>query len=83
MGHLIRLQDLLKATKSRIMAAGDVIESTLNMAINVIPKDTDIMRLQETLMRGLIEIEERARLAQPGERRTRPHTLAYSNLGAE
>ena len=45
MGHLIRLQDLLKATQLRMMAAGDVIESTLNMANNVMPKDMQMMLL--------------------------------------
>ncbi len=31
-------------------------------------KDMEMMRLQETLMQNIIKLDERARLAQPGER---------------
>ena len=58
MGHLIRLQDMLKATQLRFMATGNVIESSLNIAKIVIPKEMEMMLLQDTLMLvGLIKID--------------------------
>ena len=68
MGPLFQLQDLFLATQLQLMAANDIIYSLLSMANVVVPKDMEMMWLQETLMRSLIELDERARLAKPGER---------------
>ena len=58
---------MLKAFQIRTIAAVEQIEAMLRIAVNIIPKDMDKIQIHETVMRGLIELDERARLAQPGE----------------
>ena len=67
LGSLIRMQDMLKCTQLRVMEAYEQIESSLGIITNVVPKHMERFSIQETLMLCLIELDERARLAQVGE----------------
>ncbi len=65
---LIQVQDMLKCTQLRIVAVSEPIETSIGTLTNVVPKDMEKMWIQETLMCCLIKLDERARLAQQGER---------------
>ena len=59
---------MLKVYQIRTMAANEQITAALGIAVNIIPKDMDKIRILETIMRLFIELDERSRLAQHRER---------------
>ncbi len=52
--ELTRFRTMQKAFQIRIMAANEPITAALGIAVNIIPKDMDKIRIHETVMRGLI-----------------------------
>ena len=52
MCELIRIQSMLKAFQIRSIAVVELIEAMLGIAVNIIPKDMDKIRIHETVMRS-------------------------------
>ena len=56
-----------KGFQIRIVSAQEQLTTALAIADAIVPKDLDQIRNHETVMRRLVELDERSRHTQPGE----------------
>ncbi len=66
--ELIGFVDMYHGFQIRIVAAQEHLTAALKIAVNIIPKDLDQIRNHEMVMRRLVELDERSRRTQLGER---------------
>ena len=62
----MRIQQALMAIQRRIEASGDQIRNTLEVIVATPPGSMDKLRSQERIMRGFVELNERARYLSKG-----------------
>ena len=80
LGLLIRLQDMFMGMQRRVIAANTTLELALNQVTKLVPKDSDGIRNQESLMRKLVALEERSRYDPIGSRDTYWGNIFLKNL---